>query len=321
MANKITRWYLKWAHNKNDYDDLDVSNEQSRMDDEDLLSSEVDNDGKIEVLRQAGIKCKSSFVTLKHNLMYLVSDDRNSAVPVDRKCVQEALDAMLDAQETSVNLLTELSQLYRRTGNMEMMQRVSDDMELIHCESSEAQNEAFKCVCSSNLSNSNTQNQKNDDLDEKIALLQGELDHLRDECEGYKNDFNASKSTGTDANSPFCNHTAVNEPQIQQIGNDLWNQLERVSIPVFTGDKMTYEGWRAAFDACVDEAPVSSVYKLLQLKKYLSGEPLHLIERLGHSAEAYEVAKSKLDRKYGGKRRQTARYHLNGARPISNERP
>ena len=71
---------------------------------------------------------------------------------------------------------------------------------------------------------------------------------------------------------------------------------------------MTYEGWKAAFEACVDEAPVSSVYKLLQLKKYLSGEPLKLIERLGHSAEAYEVAKSKLDRNYGGKRRQTARY-------------
>ena len=56
--------------------------------------------------------------------------------------------------------------------------------------------------------------------------------------------------------------------------------------------------------ACVDEAPANTEYKLLQMKKYLSGEAMKAVESLGHSAEAYEAAKSRLERKYGGQRRQ-----------------
>ena len=47
------------------------------------------------------------------------------------------------------------------------------------------------------------------------------------------------------------------------IGLDLWKQLKRVTIPVFTGDKKTYQSWKAAFTACVDNAPATAEYKLL----------------------------------------------------------
>ena len=33
------------------------------------------------------------------------------------------------------------------------------------------------------------------------------------------------------------------------IGRDLWKQLRRVSIPIFDGNKSTYESWKAAFTA------------------------------------------------------------------------
>ena len=60
--------------------------------------------------------------------------------------------------------------------------------------------------------------------------------------------------------------------------------------------------------ACVDTAPATGEYKLLQLRQCLSGEALSVIENLGHSATAYEAAKDRLERKYGGKRRQVAIY-------------
>ena len=41
----------------------------------------------------------------------------------------------------------------------------------------------------------------------------------------------------------------------------------------------------------------------MRLRECLEGEPLRVIEKLGHSAAAYEVAKSRLEQKYGGKRR------------------
>lgn len=49
-------------------------------------------------------------------------------------------------------------------------------------------------------------------------------------------------------------------------GQDLWRQLKRVQIPVFSGDKRTYQSWKAAFLACIDSAPATGEYKLLQLR-------------------------------------------------------
>ena len=68
------------------------------------------------------------------------------------------------------------------------------------------------------------------------------------------------------------------EKSSQPIGRDMWSQLKRVSIPVFSGDKKTYEGWKTAFMACIDKAPATPEYKLLQLRQYLSGDALKAVE-------------------------------------------
>ena len=90
------------------------------------------------------------------------------------------------------------------------------------------------------------------------------------------------------------------------IGRDMWTQIKRVAIPVFSENKKTYESWKAAFITCIDKAPATPEYKLLQLRQYLSGEALKTIENLGHLGYAYEAAKERLERKLGGQRRQNA---------------
>ena len=54
--------------------------------------------------------------------------------------------------------------------------------------------------------------------------------------------------------------------------------------------------------ACVDQAPVTKEYKLLQLRSYLSGEALAAFESLGHSAIAYDSALERRKRRFGGER-------------------
>ena len=76
------------------------------------------------------------------------------------------------------------------------------------------------------------------------------------------------------------------------IGQDLWRLLKHVQIPVFHGDKRTYQSWKATFLACIDNAPATPEYKLLQLRQYVCGEALQTIESLGHSATAYTAAKN-----------------------------
>ena len=46
----------------------------------------------------------------------------------------------------------------------------------------------------------------------------------------------------------------------------------------------------------------------LQLRQYLSGKALKMIENFRHSSTAYEATKEHLERKYGGRRRQMAIY-------------
>ena len=35
----------------------------------------------------------------------------------------------------------------------------------------------------------------------------------------------------------------VLESEVKELGNDMWKQLKRVQIPVFSGDKRRYEPW------------------------------------------------------------------------------
>ena len=82
-----------------------------------------------------------------------------------------------------------------------------------------------------------------------------------------------------------------------RLKRDMWKQLKKVSIPVFSGDKRKYQSWRAAFIACVDKAPCSEEYKLLQLRQYLAGSALQCVDNLGHSTAAYAAGMERLGRK------------------------
>ena len=130
---------------------------------------------------------------------------------------------------------------------------------------------------------------------------------------------------GSSSNSDWTKFHKQSTPRAKsyqsEIGADLWKQLRRVTIPVFNGEKSHYESWKAAFMACVDKAPATPEYKLLQLKQCLSGEALRTIQNLGHSAASYEVAKARLERKFGGQRRKVALHleQIERLKPMQDE--
>ena len=100
-------------------------------------------------------------------------------------------------------------------------------------------------------------------------------------------------------------------------------QLERIRIPKFSGDKMKYSSWWAAFSSCVDETSVSPQFKMLRLEGCLEGEAAATVKGLGYSSAAYEAAKARLNRKYGGNRRQVQAHidELRKMKPINAENP
>ena len=104
-----------------------------------------------------------------------------------------------------------------------------------------------------------------------------------------------------------CDASLALVVQQANLGHDLWQQLKPVTIPTFKGDKSVYPAWKAVFMACIDSAPMTKEYKLLQLRQYLGGQALETIQNLGHSALAYDATKQRLERKFGGQRRVFAR--------------
>ena len=90
------------------------------------------------------------------------------------------------------------------------------------------------------------------------------------------------------------------------LGQDMWKQLKRVSIPVFNRDKKSYQSWKACSMTCINQASTTAEYKLLLLRSSLKGEAFKVVESLGNSVTAYQPAKEGLERKYGGVRRHIA---------------
>ena len=90
----------------------------------------------------------------------------------------------------------------------------------------------------------------------------------------------------------------VSDPRSTAANRETHGQLERIRIPIFSGNKMDFQRWNAAFTSCVDMTSLSPQFKMLRLEACLAGQAANTIKGLGYSLEAYEAAKSLLFRKY-----------------------
>ena len=102
-----------------------------------------------------------------------------------------------------------------------------------------------------------------------------------------------------DPNSPF-----QSRPPRETTQRIATVKLKGVNLPNFSGENKTdYESWKAAFMSLVDKADIPVSEKMLCLQNSLSGKAQMMVKDLGYSLDAYERAKSKLEKKYGGDRR------------------
>ena len=123
----------------------------------------------------------------------------------------------------------------------------------------------------------------------------------------YEENFASRGSAGSQEIEEITAKAAqpqARRPANKAHGDESMKQLERIRIPVFAGNKMNFQRWHAAFTFCVDQTPLTPQFKMLRLEACLVGEAAETIKGLGYSLEAYEVAKARLVRKYGGSRRQ-----------------
>ena len=82
------------------------------------------------------------------------------------------------------------------------------------------------------------------------------------------------------------------------------SNLERITVPKFNEDKTKFERFWTAFSNCVDKGCESSKIKMLRLESCLVGKTADTLEGLDYSETAYATTKKRLQRKFGGPRRQ-----------------
>ena len=142
-----------------------------------------------------------------------------------------------------------------------------------------------------------------DEVDEAIEAIDSQIDRIRE----MKTKDPSCSNGLRQQNTPYTKPTQTSDfgagIKSKEAASDLI-KLKKINLPSFSGNKKEYPAWRATFAEFVDKTEKSPEHKLLQLKEVLQGEAAQVTNGLGYSREAYECAMARLDRKFGGSRRE-----------------
>ena len=280
---------------------------------------------RIESLRQQKAKDKSAFTRIKNKLLSLPDEEDYPS----RREVKAACQKLCEVQEGTMSTMEELSQEYFISKEKKKRKKLTGEMDKIEAEFSEVHEKAQEYLDSrkdelSTLATDASENTRRRRIEESVARKSVEKQALEEQVKREQDiarqkedlqelrcqyrsrlfddedlqDLKESESKGLETGKTPVNNW-VESRSTQSLGKDMWNQLKRVSIPVF--NLKIVRGLEKGFHGIA-----TPEYKLLQLRQYLSGEALKVVEPLGHSAGAYKTAKKRLERKFGGKRRQIA---------------
>ncbi|CAG2242223.1 unnamed protein product [Mytilus edulis] len=273
--------------------DLEIeaaASEGDKMDE--TVIAQPDESLQLEDLKKEKAKAKSAFTKTRHSLLQILEED----FP-DREEIKVIQKKLINAEEKAMDIMGNLYDKYKHRNDIQNVMKTTKEMEKIEEEFTDAENECRDYLIESKVASS---------VGSSVSRI-SKRDNVNSENKVESKHVTAEKEV-----KPEFEQTTKEENKNKQLkselGSDMWKQLKRVSIPIFKGNKRNYQSWKAAFLACIDQAPATKEYKLLQLRQYVEGEALQVIENLGHSAVAYDAAKERLERKYGGQRRQITLY-------------
>ena len=216
---------------------------------------------RIEDFKQDRARQKSSFTRIKNKLLCMLDEqDYPSRGEIKEMCQQ-----LSDAQERAMETMHRLSMEYALLKEEEM-----EKLELEFLEANEKAQEYLDARKEklSSLATETSEDTRRCRIKKSVAKKSAEQIQ-RDETK-HKEKFDDYKESLRELNRYYKEtfdsggRKFTKEPTL---GRDMWNQLKRVSIPAFNGDRRACEGWKAAFIACVHQAPVTPEYKLLQLRQ------------------------------------------------------
>ena len=140
----------------------------------------------------------------------------------------------------------------------------------------------------------------------ELKKVKDELARSKLETELWKHDLTGPMDRKSDADqetAPVVDEKKSQERNLQQF----FQGIAKPKLRMFNGFN-GYFDWKEQFSLFVDQVDIPSKHKMVMLKSLLSGKPLQLIENLGYTDHQYQAALTKLEDRYGGKRRLVQRH-------------
>ena len=243
----------------------------------------------IVALRQEKARTKTLFTKARRRLLVLIQEK-----DVTVEAIQDACEALDGALETVMDTMMSLTDKYKETRDRESNSKLCQEIEKLEVEYSTAQYQSQEVLVEikeianlnkfvrhleskvprpSDTSELPAEEESQNRLDTEKVKVHQPIVTVK-ETDSIRRKVPLSQSAATFLHSAIPSqggshsldaYTSQTTDNNCLIGQDLWKQLKRVTIPVFSGDKRTYQNWKAAFTNCVDQAPATPEYKLLQL--------------------------------------------------------
>ena len=178
-----------------------------------------------------------------------------------RREIKEMCHQLSDAQERAMETMHRLSMEYALLKDRQKRKKVVEEMDKLELEFLEVNEKAQEYLDAhkdelSSLETEASENTRRCRITESVAKKSAE--QIRRDETRHKEKFDDHKESSRELNRHYketfdsggrkFRKEPYEEPTLSW---NMWNQLKRISIPVFNGDRRAYEGWKAAFMAYV----------------------------------------------------------------------
>ena len=266
-----------------------MANEETQKDQQRYENEVIQLHTVVGVLKREKKNAKSNLTRMLNQLTLSVSEEL-----YDRHKVVEVIERLERLRDEVMRILEELETAYSKLRDEEKERKTSEKIEEInaHVDRELSQARVIMLTQVSSLRNALNDVSGEKEKTQRMRETQQDEDDNRAGNRVQNKERRVSNSNNQHTGESFSSSNAVN------------GQLERIKIPVFGGNKLEFPRWQAAFSSCVDSSSLSEQFKMLRLEGCLTGEAAETVKGLGYSEAAYETAKARLLRKYGGSRRQ-----------------
>ena len=193
-----------------------------------MSSKEICNTEEEVVLRKEKTRMKMQFTIYRHRLLRSTEEQ---SLPISE--VNSVCSKLESFTESTMEVMSQLSELYIRNKQTDKGVEMVNEMERLE----EEFHYAYKLYWESHTSRKY--------MDDS-GVTSMNLAHRKYSSRDTKSDSFRRKDNSTEQ---IINQEITHEPDCSSysIGKDLWKQLQRIQLPVFTGEKRAYRNWKAAF--------------------------------------------------------------------------